>query len=947
LRTRLLTLSLLLSASLISIAPKPSLATINPLATAGDMPSQIGSRPASQLPLFIANVGQFDAGVRFQVRGQSSTLFLADDALWLTMLDPEVTPPQRQKSEAIGSVSLGEPLRGTAAPRLRGVNIKLSFVGANIHPQLEPFEPSDSHVSFFRSDQANWHADVPVWGGVRYRDLYPGIDLELHGARGQLEQRLRARPGANLSAVRLRVHGAEAQTIVGDYLRLQTAAGTVSLPLLQVEASDPTPTLPLTLPTIEGTDVRAPFARPAFQSAAAPAPQNALGIGYSTLFGGTFDDIVSDLVVGNDGSTYITGYTFSPDFPTTPGAFDSTCGNDAAKLCNYDGDLYYYDAFVAKLDPAGTSRVYSTFLGGRNGEFGNGIAIDATGAAYVTGKTWSPDFPTTNNAFDPDCGDDGNCSYDSYSSYIPDGFVVKLNPTGTALNYATFLGDLIDDWGNAVAVDGAGNAYVTGVTYSPDFPTTSGAFDRECGTDAQCTYDSTDNTVRPDAFVTKLNATGTDLIYSTFLGASNYDQGYDIAIDQSGNAYITGNTTSDDLPTTTGASDPTCGIDGTCDFDGDDTVYYDGFVTKINPSGSNLVYLTYLGGVRGDGGFAIALDQAGAAYITGYTYSTSGFPASAGAFDPSFNGLQDAFAVKLNPAGSALSYATLLGGADIDDGRNIVVDSDGNAYIAGLTFSDNFPTSPDGYDATFNGGDDAYVAKIDPTGTQLAYSTFLGGESTDEAYGIGLDVNGGVYVAGLTSSPNFPVTTGAAYAPGNCISDTDTYACYDSFVTKLVPVVGQAPENTRMYLAMALYTPYVPPPVDPLCDEFEPNNSRHTSPSSINLATTITAKICQKEGLSQADPYSEDNYRIRTTQARPLQVKLTLPPSLLGHIALLVYDSKGLTNHLPGCYIDIVRTTPYTMNCPLPAEAGAYVVRLYSDKDVFDNIQPYTLHVAQ
>jgi hypothetical protein len=289
----------------------------------------------------------------------------------------------------------------------------------------------------------------------------------------------------------------------------------------------------------------------------------------------------------------------------------------------------------------------------------------------------------------------------------------------------------------------------------------------------------------------------------------------------------------------------------------------------------------------------------------------------------------------------------LLGGGDIDDGRSIVVDGGGNAYIAGLTFSDNFPTSPDGHDATFNGGDDAYVAKIDPTGAQLAYSTFLGGESTDEAYAIGLDANGGVYVAGLTSSPDFPVTTGAPYTPGNCISDTDTYACYDTFVTKLVPVVGQAPQNTRMYLAMALYTPYVPPPVDPLCDEFEPNNSRHTSPSSINLGTTITAKICQKEGLPQVDPYSEDNYRIRTAQARPLQVRLTLPPSLLNHIALLVYDSKALTNHLPGCYIDIVKTTPYTMNCPLPAEAGAYVVRLYSDQNIFDNTQPYTLVVTQ
>jgi len=412
--------------------------------------------------------------VRFQVRGPHSTLFLADDALWLTVVDPQTLagPPHRTASSSQQLSSI-EPLRGTAVPALRGVNLRLGFVGANTHPQLEPFARSATHYSFFRGDQANWRADVPVWGGVRYRDLYPGIDLELRGTRGQIEQRLHARRGADLSAVRMRVEGANAQSIAGDFLRLQTTAGEISLPLLQVDSDDATLARSFkAAPTIEGTDVRAPFAQPA-SAASAPAPQAALGISYSTLFGGTFDDTVADLAVGSDGAAYITGSTFSPDFPTTPGAFDQTCGNDKDNTCNYDGDFYYYDTLIAKLNPDGTDRIYSTFLGGRNSEFGYSIALDGSGAAYITGETYSPDFPTTSGAFDRSCGADGECSFDPDSGYFADGFVAKLNSTGTALSYATFLGDINYDWGNAVAVDGAGAAYITGVTYSP-FPDNRG-----------------------------------------------------------------------------------------------------------------------------------------------------------------------------------------------------------------------------------------------------------------------------------------------------------------------------------------------------------------------------------------------------------------------------------------------------------------------------------------
>jgi hypothetical protein len=933
----------LLCLLLVPITPKLP-ATIAS-ATANAAPARFGNLPGSQPALFIANVGQLDAGVRFQVRSQHSTLFLTDDAIWLTVVDPQTlaAPPQQRTGASSQPVAAGEPLRGITAPALRGVNLKLSFVGSNTHLQLEPFARSATHFSFFRGDQASWRADVPVWGGVRYRNLYPGIDLELSGAHGQIEQRLYARPEADLSVVRLRVDGAEAQTIASDFLRLQTAAGEVALPLLQVQSDDAMSVgSSRPEPEIDGTNVRAPFAR-SNTAASAPAAQNALGIGYSTLFGGTFDDTAADLAVGSDGAAYITGSTFSPDFPTTPGAFDESCGNDEDQTCNYDGKFYYYDTIVTKLNPTGTERVYATFIGGQNGEFGNSIAIDASGAAYITGKTFSPDFPTTARAFDRNCGADGTCSYDSTSGYFADGFVAKLNPTGTSLSYATFLGDLNDDWGNAIVVDSAGAAYITGVTHSPDFPTTTGAFDRNCGTDGTCSYDSSANTVRPDAFITKLNPAGTAPIYSTFLGGSNNDRGFDIAVDQSGEAYLTGNTISDDLPTTVGAYDRACGTDDTCDFDGNDTVYYDAFVAKINVAGTALVYATYLGGKGGDGGFAITLDQAKAAYITGYTFSLSGFPSLPNSFDPSFNGLKDAFVTKLDPAGTALIYSTFLGGSDSDDGRNIVVDSGGSAYITGLTFSTNFPTTQNGYDASFNGADDAFVAQLDPAGTQMTYSTFLGGESADEGYGIGLGSDNNLYVGGLTSSANFPITTGAVYTKATCGSEPSTHACYDIFVVRLASV-SAAPEHTRVFLPLSMRLTAIAP--DPLCDAYEPNNSRVNSSTPLDLGTTITAKICQKEGLAQPDNLYQDNYRVSTPQPRPLQIKLALPQSLVVHVALAVYDAQALVNPINGCYIDEVRATPFTLNCKIP-DAGAYVVRLYSWDGFSEDTQPYTLLVTQ
>jgi hypothetical protein len=373
--------------------------------------------------------------------------------------------------------------------------------------------------------------------------------------------------------------------------------------------------------------------------------------------------------------------------------------------------------------------LYSTYLGGSNGDSGFGIAVDSAGDAYVYGDTSSTDFPTTAGAFQTG----GN-----------DLFVSKLNPQGSGLVYSTYLGGSNSDYpGNEpIAVDSAGDAYVTGSTLSTDFPTTAGALQTTFGGGYS------------DAFVSELNPQGSGLVYSTYLGGSNSDSGSGIAVDSAGSAYVTGGTSSADFPTTAGAFQTT-----------PPGSYSDAFVSKLNPQGSGLLYSTYLGGSsNGESGIGIAVDSAGSAYVTGYTGSTD-FPTTAGAFQTTSSGSYDVFVSKLNPQGSGLVYSTYLGGSssgNVDEGFGIAVDSVGDAYVTGVTFSGSFPTTAGAFQTTAPGGySDAFVSKLNPQGSGLVYSTYLGGSSYDQGYGIGVDFAADAYVTGITESTNFPTTAGA------------------------------------------------------------------------------------------------------------------------------------------------------------------------------------------
>jgi hypothetical protein len=482
---------------------------------------------------------------------------------------------------------------------------------------------------------------------------------------------------------------------------------------------------------------------------------------YSTYLGGSDFDLAAGIAVDAAGNAYITGTTQSTNFPTTAGVFQPT----------FRG---FQDVFLTKLNPTGSGLFYSTYLGGSDRDNGSAIAVDASGNVYVTGQTNSTDFPTTGGAFQTTFGGSGS----GCSNAPGDAFVTKLAPTGSALIYSTYLGGSLNDAGFSIAIDASDNAYVTGLTISLNFPTTPGAFQPAYRPGSGCACSGTER-----AFVSKVNATGTSLVYSTYLDGSGSDAGNGIAVSAAGNATVTGRTNSPDFPTNGfggGAFQPTPPSGATGCSPGD------AFVITFNTAGSGLLYSTYLGGSSDDAGLGVALDALGDAYVTGITTSTN-FPTLA-AFQPALDGGQDAFVTKLNPMGTGLLYSTYLGGSSDDFGQGIALDALGNAYVAGGTSSANFPVTSGAPQATFGGVRDAFVTKLNPTGSGLAYSTYLGGSGDDVAFSITLDAlpNPNAYTAGFTASTNFPTTSGA-------FQTTFGGGSGDAFVTKIANILLPPP----------------------------------------------------------------------------------------------------------------------------------------------------------
>jgi len=579
---------------------------------------------------------------------------------------------------------------------------RLIFLNSQKNSEIVSVDRTEHKVNYFiGKDKSKWRTNIQTSRTVLYKELYRNIDLRVYGIEKQIEYDFIVRPDGKVSDISFEYRGVVQTEIDKDgNLVLETKFG-------QLEHAKPE-----CYQVIGGekVDVETRFKKIRTNTYGFKVKEynrnyeliiDPLVLVYSTYLGGSIWEAVYGIAVDSAGAAYVAGETASNDFPTQNPIQGTNAGPS--------------DVFIAKLNSSGSALVYSTYLGGSVEDCAWGIAVDYQGAAYVTGTTGSADFPTQNPL------------QMSHGGGWGDVFIAKLSSSGNALVYSTYLGGSSEEAGYGIALDSEGSAYVTGSTWSTDFPAQnpiqrSNAGDR-------------------DVFIAKLNSSGSALVYSTYLGGSDLDDGYGIAVDSAGAAYVAGETASNDFPTQNPIQGTNAGPS-------------DVFIAKLNSSGSALVYSTYLGGSDWDHGLCIAVDSEGAAYVTGETVSTD-FPAQ-NPIQGTNAGWDDVFIAKLNSSGSALVYSTYLGGSDWDYGLCIAVDSEGAAYVTGSTSSADFPVQ-NPIQGTNAGKSDAFIAKLNSSGSALVYSTYLGGSDSDDGYGIAVDSEGAAYVTGSTWSADFPV----------------------------------------------------------------------------------------------------------------------------------------------------------------------------------------------
>ncbi len=658
---------------------------------------------------FEENTGQTNSQVKYLSRGNGYNLFLTANKATLSLKKTKKRLLNKEENNTTMAVEMA----------ILGAKPNANVVGEEEIPGKSSY--------FIGNDPSKWKTSVTNYKKVKYQEIYDGIDLVYYGNQRQLEYDFVVKPGATPEIIKLQFNGTDKVNIDND--------GNLILKIANEEVIQHKPVIYQTINGVKQTVVgnylllnnnEVGFKVDDYDKSRELVIDPLLA--YSTYLGGSAIDFMADIAVDATGNVYVVGETESVNYPLTPGVLDNSLSGPSA-------------AFVTKLNSTGSTLIYSSFLGGAtdNNEAARSIAVDLEGNAYIAGNTSSASFPVTSGAFQPAL------------QGTMDGFVAKLNPTGTSLIYATYLGGANLDTINSIVVDTTGNAYVSGSTQSVEFPVTSGAFQTKFGGAGQ------------DGFVAKLSPIGTSLVYATYLGGSSNETALDVAIDAQGNAYVVGSTSSTNFPTTEKAFRRTF-VGGAAD----------GFVTKLNPTGTALVYSTFLGGTKisgdslsgGDSVNAIALDAIGNAYVVGDS-SSQNFPTTEGAVQTKFpgsitnNAANSAFVTKINSMGTGLVYSTFLGGDTFDSSIAIVVDSVNRAYVIGNTSSSNFPVTRDAIQARVSGELDVFVTQLNETGRQLVYSTLLGGSSSELAIGIAVDKTGSIYFAGVTSSSNYPVTMNA------------------------------------------------------------------------------------------------------------------------------------------------------------------------------------------
>jgi hypothetical protein len=663
--------------------------TLLGLARVPDRPGSAGSQGAggpalasvAVLPLsFARNVGQADGGVRFVAQGPAGGVYLTRSGA--------VVAPSGRSTEARADV------------------LGMTLASADRDPHVSGSGLLPGRVNYLVGPRGDWHTAVPTYAAVVYRSVYPGIDLRYHGADGELDYDFDLAPGADPGRIAIDLTGAHQLRMDGAGSLLVRLGGRTVLE----RAPESYQVIGGVRRTVWSGFHMLGRGRVGFDVGSYDRERPLVvdpTIVYSTQLVGSAPGEGLGIAVDQAGDSYVTGETTSANFPTEHPLQAQRRGTNES-------------AFVAKLNPTG-ALVYATYLGGSAYTEGRGIAVDAAGDAYVTGATNSTDFPTTKEAFQP-----------SFGGGPFDAFVTKLDAAGSGLVYSTFLGDTHYDEGNAIAVDPEGRAVITGKTASPNFPlahplaphTSSGAF------------------------VTKLTRTGSRLVSSTVFGGNgpgnHADSGFGIAVDREGDAYVTGETNDPGFPTVA-ALQPELAGGGNA------------FVIKINAASTRVIYATYLGGSGDDEGRAIAADGDGDAYVTGQATSRdfpTASPLQAANASPGPSGA-NAFVTKIDPSGAALVYSTYLGGSGEDGASGIAVDRAQDVYVTGQTSSADFPVvSP--LQHALHGPSDAFVTKLDRSGSFIAFSTYFGGSGSDAGLAVALDPRVGIHLTGQTASPDFP-----------------------------------------------------------------------------------------------------------------------------------------------------------------------------------------------
>lgn len=669
-------------------------------------PAELGEGLAP-LPAFVENAGQWPAAVRHRARFAGATAWFVDGGFWLDL---------RRAGEGCA------------------LRFALGSGESRVAPRGEV--PLEGVRHFLSGGEAPRTARA--FGRLRYAGIAPGTDLVVHEGGGLFEYDLHLAPGIDLSTLELVVEGGCGLAVeAGGVLRLETPVGTLRQDPPRAWSVGPGgEELPVSCRFEVRGEGRYGFAAP---DAAKDRPLVVdPGLSWSTYLGDGGDDAVTGLVLAGDGSVIAVGDTSSTTFPVTPGVHAATLAGG-------------YDVFVTRFRPSGKGLVFSTFLGGSGNEHAAGVALGSGGEIWICGETDSPDLPTTVGAWDS-----------SYNGGT-DAFLARLDPAGSALLASTYLGAGGDDRARGIAVAPGGEPVVCGASNSPGFPTTPGAFDRTFGggtwsggdaivarlavdlsglvfstylgasgneqatdlavaTDGSVTvgghttsvlfpvtagaFDSTHSGSSTDAFVTRLEADGASLRWSTFLGGSGGEQIEGVALDGTEEVVAVGQTDSTDFPVTAGA------------LQGSYAGSTDAFVTRLGALGATLRFSTYLGGGDVDRALDVELDPSGRAAVTGGTFSPD-FPSTPWSFQPRLSSppglyLADAFVSRFSPGGELL-YGSFLGGKGHEEGAAIAVDWLRGVAVGGGTNSSSFPGVYQGFDYDYDGSSipDGFVSLLD------------------------------------------------------------------------------------------------------------------------------------------------------------------------------------------------------------------------------------------